>query len=139
MSQLDIFALDGKVALIAGGGGAIGSALGEAFAGAGAQVAVSGRTPEHVRDAVGRIEAAGSKGLAISADMTQEADAERAVAETVGRFGQIDIIVNAVGGGAGAALHSAETYPRDRWDWIMELNLRSTVVGTQPAVRWMIE
>jgi gluconate 5-dehydrogenase len=139
MSQLDIFALDGKVALIAGGGGAIGAALGEAFAGAGAKVAVAGRTPEHLADAVRRIDAAGSEGLAIPADMTSEADAERTVAETVARFSHIDIVVNAVGGGAGAALHSAETYPRDRWDWIMELNLRSTVVATQPAVRWMID
>ena len=48
-------------------------------------------------------------------------------------------MVNAVGGGAGDALHPAEAYPRDAWDWIMELNLRSTIVPTQAAVRAMVE
>jgi NAD(P)-dependent dehydrogenase (short-subunit alcohol dehydrogenase family) len=139
MSQLDIFGLDGRVALVSGGGGAIGSALAEAFAGAGARVAVAGRTAETLDAAVARVAAAGSEGLAITADATVEADAERMVAETVGRFGRVDIIVNAVGGGAGQALHPAEAYPRDAWDWIMELNLRSTIVPTQAAVRSMVE
>jgi gluconate 5-dehydrogenase len=61
------------------------------------------------------------------------------VAETLERFGQIDILVNAVGGGAGKALHPAEDYPRSDSDWIMELNVRSTVLATQPVVRAMIE
>lgn len=138
MSQLDIFSLDGRVALIAGGGGAIGAAIAEAFAGAGARVAVSGRTSDTLDAAAARIAAAGSEGLAVVADATQEADAERMVAETVARFGKVDIVVNAVGGGAGAALHPAENYPRDRWDWIMELNVRSTILPTQAAVRSMI-
>ena len=54
------------------------------------------------------------------------------VAEAVEQFGRLDIIVNAVGGGAGEVLHPAEAYPRDAWDWIMELNVRSTVVPTRP-------
>ncbi len=138
MSQLDIFSLEGRVALIGGGGGAIGAAMAEAFAGAGARVAVAGRTADTLDAAVARVEAAGSEGLAIVADATVEADCERMVGETVARFGKVDIVVNAVGGGAGAALHAAEEYPRDRWDWIMELNVRSTILPTQAAVRSMI-
>ena len=60
------------------------------------------------------------------------------VAETLEHFGRIDILINAVGGGAGKALHPAETYPRDAWDWIMELNLRSTIVPTQAVAQAMI-
>jgi gluconate 5-dehydrogenase len=139
MTQLDMFRLDGRVALVVGGGGAIGAALAAAMAGAGAKVAVSGRTAETLEAAVEQISAAGSDGLAITADATIEEDAERMIAETVERFGGIDIVVNAVGGGAGKVLHPAEAYPRDAWDWIMELNVRSTIVPTQAAVRRMIE
>jgi NAD(P)-dependent dehydrogenase (short-subunit alcohol dehydrogenase family) len=138
LGQLDIFSLEGRVALIPGGGGGIGSALAEAFAGAGARVAIAGRSREGADAAVERVRAAGSEGLTITADATDEADAERMVAETVDRFGRIDIIVNAVGGGAGKVLHPAEAYPRDSWDWIMELNVRSTIVPTQAAVRSML-
>jgi gluconate 5-dehydrogenase len=61
------------------------------------------------------------------------------VRETLERFGQIDILVNAVGGGAGKVLHPAEDYPRSDWDWIMELNVRSTVLPTQAVARAMID
>jgi gluconate 5-dehydrogenase len=138
MAQLDIFSLDDRVALVCGGGGSIGAAIAEAFAGAGAKVAVSGRTPDKLAATVGRVKAAGSQGLAVTGDATSEADTERMVAETIARFGRLDIVVNAVGGGAGEVLHPAEEYPRDAWDWIMELNVRSTVIPTEAAVRSMI-
>ncbi len=138
MGQLDIFSLAGRVALIPGGGGSIGSALAEALAGAGARVAVAGRTRETCDVALERVRAAGSEGLAVTVDVTNEDDCERMVAETLERFGRIDIVVNAVGGGAGKVLHPAERYPRSDWDWIMELNVRSTLLPTQAAARAMI-
>lgn len=139
MTTLDVFSLSGRVAVITGGGGGIGSALAEAFAGAGAHVAVVGRTAEALEATANRAARVGSEGLAIVADVTREADCDRMVHATLQRFGRIDVLVNAVGGGAGKALHPAEEYPRTDWDWIMELNVRSTVVATQPVVRAMIE
>ncbi len=139
MTQLDIFSLDGRVALVSGGGGAIGSAIAAAFAASGAKVAVAGRSRDVLDEAVQRVQAAGSEGIAITADATVEEDADRMVLETIDLFGRLDIVVNAVGGGAGKELHPAETYPREAWDWIMELNLRSTILPTQAAVRSMIE
>lgn len=139
MAQLDMFSLDGRVAVIPGGSGGIGSALAEAFAGAGCRVVVAGRTAEACDAALEALRASGGEGLAVTADVTSEADSGRLVRETLDRFGQIDIIVNAVGGGAGKVLHPAEAYPRDAWDWIMELNVRSTIVPTQAVVRSMIE
>jgi NAD(P)-dependent dehydrogenase (short-subunit alcohol dehydrogenase family) len=134
----ELFSLAGRVAMVSGGGGAIGSSLAEWLAGAGARVAVVGRTTETLDEAVARVQGNAGEALAVTADVTDEAQAERAVAATVERFGSVDIVVNAVGGGAGEVLHPAQEYPRKDWDWIMELNVRSTVIPTQAAVRWMI-
>ncbi len=139
MGYLDRFALDGKVALVPGGGGAIGSAIAGALAGAGAKVAVVDMTQERADEAAARIAESGADVLPLAADVTTEADCDRIVAATVERFGRLDIIVNCVGGGAGKVLFDAQEYPRDAWDWIMELNVRSTLLATQAAVRKMIE
>ena len=138
MSQLDAFSLAGRVALVPGGGGAIGSAMATALAGAGAKVTVVDRTQELADVAAERIRAAGGECLAIGADVLQESECERMVASTVEKFGRLDIIVNCVGGGAGKVLFDAQEYPRDAWDWIYELNVRSTLLATQAAVRAMI-
>jgi NAD(P)-dependent dehydrogenase (short-subunit alcohol dehydrogenase family) len=139
MTRPDPFSLDGRVALVVGGGGGIGAPIAEAFAGAGARVAVAGRTQAPLDAAVQRVRTAGTEGLAVTVDATDEADCERLVAAVIERLGPIDIVVNAVGGGAGKVLHPAEAYPRDDWDWIMELNVRSTIMPTQAVVRKMIE
>jgi NAD(P)-dependent dehydrogenase (short-subunit alcohol dehydrogenase family) len=138
MAGLDDFSLDGLVALVPGGGGGIGSALAVALAEAGASIVVGGRTQSSLDATVEQVQAAGREGLAVVADATDEADAERLVRGAVERFGRLDILVNAIGGGAGKVLHNAEVYPRSDWDWIMDLNVRSTVVPTQVAARQMI-
>ena len=116
MSQLDLFRLNGRVALVPGGGGAIGSAMARAFAGAGAQVAIVDQTDERAEAAAGSIRATGAQVLALGADVTNEAECDRVVAATLERFGRLDILMNAVGGGAGKVLFDAEAYPRDAWD-----------------------
>ncbi len=138
MSPVDRFGLDGRVALIPGGGGAIGSAMAVAFAGAGAKVAVIDVTQDRAEAAAARVRAIGGEALALSGDITDADQCERFVAATVGHFGHLDIILNAVGGGAGKVLFTAEDYPRDAWDWIYELNVRSTLLATQAAARAMI-
>ncbi len=139
MNPIDNFRLSGRVALVSGGGGAIGSALGEAMAAAGAKIVLADIDRDHVDEAAVRVRAAGAECVAIAANVTAEADAEHVVRTALDQYGRLDIIVNAVGGGAGKALFAAHEYPRDAWDSIMELNLRSTVVATQAAVRAMIK
>jgi gluconate 5-dehydrogenase len=138
MAQQDMFRLDGRVALVVGGGGAIGSAMAAAFSGAGAKVAIVDRTSELAEASAARVREAGGEALALVADATSEADCERVVAATLEHFGRLDILLNAVGGGAGKVLFNAEEYPRDAWDWIMELNVRSTLCATQESVKAMI-
>ena len=138
MSELDRFRLDGRVALVSGGSGGIGVRTCAALSGVGARVAVVGRSPERLEQACEDVRAAGSEALALAGDMTVKDDAERVVAEAVERFGRLDAVVNAVGGGAGTALYAAEEYPESEWDRIIDLNLRAVLLPSQAAARAMI-
>ena len=139
MNPLDTFRLDGRVAFISGGGGAIGSALAVALAGAGAKVAVSDIVQANAEAAAEKVRAAGAESLALVGDITKESEADRVVGSIIERFGRLDILVNAVGGGAGKVLFEAQEYPRDAWDWIMEINLRSTLIASQAVARAMVK
>lgn len=139
MKPAELFSLEGKVALVSGGGGGIGSHLAAALCEAGAEIAIVDRSGSHLKTSCSLVEQLGKEPLSISADLTKEEDAERAVAETVERFGSIDIIINAIGGGAGNVLFDAHEYPTDAWDWIFDLNLMTTRLATQAAVKAMIE
>lgn len=138
MNPLDAFRLDGRVAIVPGGGGAIGSAIAAALAASGAQVAVVGRSRDRLEEAAAPIRAAGGTCLAVAADVTSAEGSDRMVADVLDQLGHVDIIVNAVGGGAGKVLFDAEQYPAEAWDWIYELNVRSTLLPTQAVVRAMI-
>lgn len=138
MNQTDIYRLDDLVAVVPGGSGGIGSRLSAALAAAGASVAVVGRSAEKAQDVVDQIVAAGGVGIAVAADVTSRDEAARAISEVVDKLGRLDIIVNCVGGGAGKVLYDAHEYPDDAWDWIFDLNLTSTWLPTQAAVKAMI-
>jgi gluconate 5-dehydrogenase len=138
MDELGKFRLDGRVALVSGGSGGIGGRICEALAGVGASIAIVGRDEGRLQAAREAVEGAGASALVLAGDMTKEADADRVVDETVERLGRLDVLVNAVGGGAGAALHDAEVYPESDWDWIMDLNIRSQFLVSKAAARAMI-
>jgi NAD(P)-dependent dehydrogenase (short-subunit alcohol dehydrogenase family) len=133
--ELDRFRLDGRVAVVSGGSGGIGARLCQAFAGVGARIVVVGRDANRASAA---LDAAGGNGLAVAADVTKKDEADHAVGMAVQAFGRVDVIVNAVGGGAGGALYPAEDYPEAEWDRMLDLNLRSALLPTQAAVRAMI-
>jgi gluconate 5-dehydrogenase len=138
MDEFSRFRLDGRVAVISGGTGGIGRRLSVALAGAGARTAVLGRSAERATDLADAIAEGGSEALLVNVDVTHKADADRAIERTMQRFGRVDIVVTAVGGGAGTALYNAEEYPEGEWDRIMDLNLRSDLLITQAAARAMI-
>jgi gluconate 5-dehydrogenase len=138
MREKSLFSLEGKVAFVAGGGGGIGSSLAAGMCEAGAEVALCDRSGSAMKETCELMEREGKQPLSIPADLTKPEEAQRAVAETVERFGRLDIVLNAIGGGAGKVLFDAHEYPMPEWDWIFELNLRTTVLATQAAVKQMI-
>jgi gluconate 5-dehydrogenase len=136
--ELARFRMDGRVAVVTGGYGGIGSRLCEAFAGVGARVAVMGRDPGRCEAVAAGIRDAGGQALAAVADVTRRDAVDAALDAVTGAYGRVDALVTTVGGGAGDALHPAESYPDDDWDRIMDLNLRSALLPAQAAARAMI-
>jgi NAD(P)-dependent dehydrogenase (short-subunit alcohol dehydrogenase family) len=90
--------LKGKVALIAGGGQGIGEGISLCLAEEGADIAIADVNVDNARKVAQKAEVMGRKALGISADLTAEEEAQKAVRETVDFFGRIDILINNVGG-----------------------------------------
>jgi NAD(P)-dependent dehydrogenase (short-subunit alcohol dehydrogenase family) len=86
--------LDGKVAIVAGGGTGIGRATAMLFAGEGARVVVFGRRPEPLADTVDTIAKAGGTASAVSGDVASETDVERLVETARRDHGGVDLLVN---------------------------------------------
>ena len=89
--------LNGKIALITGAGSGIGRATALMFALEGAKVSVVDRAEDNARAVAAEITKGGGEAIAIRADVSQAADTERMVADTVGRFGCLDILYNNAG------------------------------------------
>ena len=119
------FEFKGQVVLITGGASGIGRGIAEAFAEHGANVALTYLTSrEGAQSTVAAIEQAGSRALALHADLTHESDVERVVVATIERFGRIDVLVTNSGG----LLQRARVVDctLELWNQAIALNLTST-------------
>jgi 7-alpha-hydroxysteroid dehydrogenase len=133
---LDSFRLDGKVALVTGGGQGIGRGIAIGFAEAGADVVVGARTKADLAEVVARIEETGRRGLAVVADVMEDEDRQRLVAAAVERFGRLDVLVNNAGGtGPRAAMQTSERF----METAMRFNVVSPLLMSQLAARAMVD
>jgi NAD(P)-dependent dehydrogenase (short-subunit alcohol dehydrogenase family) len=89
--------LEGKVALVTGGGSGIGRATAVVMAREGARVAVSDLSKDGIEATVGLINAGGGQGIAIAGDVTSETDVANMVARTVSAYGRLDCAYNNAG------------------------------------------
>jgi peroxisomal 2,4-dienoyl-CoA reductase len=115
--------LRGRVALVTGGGTGITGGVARALAEAGARVALVSRRMEHLEPAAEAIRAAGGEALAIAADVRNMPEVEAAVAATLERFGQLDIVVN---GAAGNFLCAAEELSPNGFGTVVDIDLKGT-------------
>jgi 7-alpha-hydroxysteroid dehydrogenase len=98
MGILDLFRLDGQVAVITGAGRGIGAATAIALAQAGADVAISARTREQLDVIAAEVMATGREALVLPADLSEPEAPSQLIEKTMAHFGKLSVIVNNVGG-----------------------------------------
>ena len=126
--------LQGKAAIITGGGRGIGEAIAKAFAGEGAKVCVAARTGEQIERVADGIQAAGGAAAAVRCDVTQEDDVARMVAEAEAALGPIDILVN----NAGAAIfRPLEETALDDWNRLFAVNATGVFLCSKAVMSGM--
>ena len=114
--------LQGQVAWISGGSSGIGEATAELFAAVGAKVALVDIQVDKGQRAIGKIISQGGQAIYLEADVSKGSQVARSIAETVSRFGGLQIIVNCAGVVHVGPLHE---YPEEEWDYLMGVNLKS--------------
>jgi 2-deoxy-D-gluconate 3-dehydrogenase len=133
-SILDLFRLDGRVALVTGAAGGLGAAIATALAQAGAQVAVHGNRRAAI-DTAKTIESVGATAAAFQADLGDTGGAEKLFAEVKQQFGRVDILVNNAG-----TIHrdAAEEFKLEDWQRVLQVNLTSVFQLSQLVGRDML-
>jgi NADP-dependent 3-hydroxy acid dehydrogenase YdfG len=111
--------LEGKVALVTGGGSGVGAAIARQFAGAGAQVVIVGRRPEQLEATRAEINA-GKPVRPVVADVIDRAQVQGLVDQIIQSFGQIDILVN--NAGVNIPTRRLEELAAEDWDFLMNVN-----------------
>ena len=125
-----------KVALVTGGSSGLGRVIADAFAAAGAKVAIVGLEADAVQRAAGEMQAAGGDVLGLHADITRQEDVDRLFAATLERFGRLDVLVNNAGRSMrGKVLDTTPEQFRD----LMELNLIALVRCTRAAAPHLLK
>ncbi|MCY4555367.1 MAG: SDR family oxidoreductase [Chloroflexi bacterium] len=132
----DIFDLTGRVAVITGGGSGLGQAISIGYAQCGVTVVVADINEDGAAETVATIAEQGGSAQALSLDVTKRSQCVD-VANAVRReHGRIDVLVNSAGG---AHRSPAEEFPEERFDYIIELNLKGTYLCCQAFGNVMLE
>ncbi len=117
--------LDGKVAIITGGGTGLGKAMALALAKEGADIVVAARRVELIEQTAKEVSALGRRGLAIPTDVTDSQQVNRLVEQTLSRMGRIDILINNAGGGEGGGRKPLWDITDEEWHRGINTNLTS--------------
>jgi NAD(P)-dependent dehydrogenase (short-subunit alcohol dehydrogenase family) len=134
MSVLDMFRLDGKVAIVTGASSGLGVAFAQAFAEAGADVALGARRVERLSDTASLVQAAGHRALSVGTDVADPDACEALVAAAINEFGRVDILIN--NAGVGTAVPATRETP-DEFRKVVDVNLHGSYWMAQACGRVM--
>jgi 2-hydroxycyclohexanecarboxyl-CoA dehydrogenase len=127
--------LQGKIALIAGGGGGIGRSVALALAREGAKTAVADIVKDNAEKVCAEAKELGVEGLACQVDLTRKADVDRMVNEVLARFGSVDILVNCQGWDR---LEPFVESHEETWEKLLAINFKSVLYTAKAVLPQMI-
>jgi NAD(P)-dependent dehydrogenase (short-subunit alcohol dehydrogenase family) len=149
MKVLNEFSLEGKSAVVTGGGSGLGKAIALALARAGADVAIAGRRPGPLNEAAEEIRKYGRKAAAVSADITDSSQVNNLMEKTIATFGKIDILVNNAGIARGVDPEGNEPLTKsmppiwelkdEEWTYSINTNLTGAFYCCRAVSRHMTE
>ncbi|MGD9577159.1 MAG: SDR family NAD(P)-dependent oxidoreductase [Syntrophorhabdus sp.] len=128
--------LKDKVAIITGGGKNIGKKIAITFAQEGAAVMIAGRTLSDLEATCSEIQGKGGKIAFIKADISREEEVKKCVAETINRFGKVDILVNNTGI-AGPTVTVADM-DLSQWNETLAINLTGSMLCAREVLKYMM-
>ncbi|MFP7442105.1 SDR family oxidoreductase [Bacillus infantis] len=134
MDTKELFDLSNKTAIVTGGGRGLGEQMAYALAEAGANIVVCSRNLEACQTVSKKLASMGAQSLALECDVTNENNISFVIAETISHFGRLDILINNSGTSWVAPLLD---YPEDKWDKVMDVNVKGAFLFTQAAARVM--
>jgi NAD(P)-dependent dehydrogenase (short-subunit alcohol dehydrogenase family) len=132
--KMPSFRLDGRVALVTGGGRGLGLAMAQALASAGAEVAIAARTQSDLEIAAELIRKTGREVLVLPGDVSNVEAVRAMVQQTAGHFDRLDILVNAA---AVNLRKPAVDFSEEEWDRMIGINLKGAFFASQEALRVM--
>ncbi len=135
-NAMDLFKLDGKVALVTGGSRGLGLAAAEGLAEAGADVAICGRDQGSLDAALKGLASTGKNCIAIQCDISSEDDVVQMASRVKDHYGRCDVLVN--NAGTSAIVPSAQM-TADAWNAMMATNLTGTFMCCREIGKLMIE
>jgi NAD(P)-dependent dehydrogenase (short-subunit alcohol dehydrogenase family) len=134
MPVLDLFRLDGRVAIVTGASSGLGVAFARALAEAGADVALGARRVERLEETKAMVEGLGRRAIAVATDVTKPEDCQGLVDATMAEFGRVDVLVNNAGIGT-AVPATRETV--EQFTSVIDLNLNGCYWMAQACGRVM--
>lgn len=131
---MKLFNLEGKTALVTGGGRGLGKSMALSLAEAGANVAVASRTEKELKEVAKEIDEFSVKSYYKVLDVTDQKSIKSCVKELIEEEGKIDILINAAGGNRRTPLLDVN---EDDWEFVMNLNLKSVLFCSQAVIPYM--